>query len=243
MIRFVWVALVACVATAVYGIIAIGAALLRRRGGIYYWCTREWGRSILSASGARVVTHGMDRVDWSQPHVLVANHVSMYDIYALAAVLPVQFYFVGKKELNRIPLFGTAWRAAGHVSIDRSNRATAIASLKRAAERIRRERGVVIVFPEGTRSRTGELQSFKKGAFIMAADAGITIVPAVVRGSDRILRPGTFRVVPGTIEIRFADPVAPGDSATAGADAASQADAMLHEARSRMAAMMTEEPS
>lgn len=237
MIRFLWVALIAVVATVVYGSIAIGAGLLRRRGDIYYWCTREWGRTILSASGARVVARGMERIDWAQPHVLVANHISGYDIYALAAVLPVPFYFVGKKELNRIPLFGTAWRAAGHVSIDRSNRATAIASLKKAAERIRRDRGVVIVFPEGTRSRTGTLQSFKKGAFIMAADAGIPIIPAIVRGSDRILRPRTFRVYPGTIEIRFAEPVVPGATGPAGADA------MLNEARARMQAMMVAEPS
>lgn len=235
MIRFVWVVLIACAATAVYGAIAIGAALLRRRGEIYFWCTQQWGRSILSASGARLVTQGMERVDWSEPHVLVSNHISQYDIYALASILPVPFYFVGKKELNRIPLFGTAWRAAGHISIDRSNRATAIASLKKAAERIRRDRGVVIIFPEGTRSKTGTLQTFKKGAFIMAADASIPVAPAIIRGSDRILRPGTYRVRPGIIEISFADPVRPANAASA--------DALLEEVHSRMIAMERREAS
>lgn len=236
MIRFLWAGLVTVAATTIYGGIAIGAALLGRRGDIYFWCTRHWGRTILSASGATVVAHGLERVDWSEPHILVSNHISGYDIFALAAVLPVPFHFVGKQELNRIPLFGIAWRAAGHVSIDRSNRASAIASLKQAAERIRRERGVVIIFPEGTRSRSGTLQTFKKGAFIMAADASIPIVPAIIRGSDRI-RPGRYRLVPGTIEIRFAAPIPVAEFTV------ERADALLAEVRARMLEMVPGESS
>lgn len=237
MIRFLWVSLVMGTATAVYGGIAIGAALLRREGDIYFWCTQQWGRTILRASRAPVVTRGMDRVDWSMPHVLVSNHISGYDIFALAAVLPVPFYFVGKKELNRIPLFGTAWRAAGHVSIDRSNRATAVAGLKRAAERIRRERGVVIIFPEGTRSRTGALQPFKKGAFLMAADSSIPIVPAMIRGSEGIFQRERMRVKPRTIEIRFGEPVE-----TSGYSE-DRADELLEAVRERMVRLAAEDAS
>jgi 1-acyl-sn-glycerol-3-phosphate acyltransferase len=234
-IRFAWVALVVAVATAGYGLIAIGASLLGRRGDIYFWCTQQWGRAVVRASGAPVVPIGMDRIDWSAPHVLVANHISAYDIVALASVLPVPFFFVGKKELNRVPLFGTAWRAAGHVSIDRSNRNRAIASLKQAGARIRHGRGVIIVFPEGTRSRTGSLQAFKKGAFIMAADAALPLIPTMIIGSDRIQPRGTYRVHPGPIEIRFAEPV---DAAEFGPE---RVDDLTEAVRARMLDMIPSE--
>lgn len=237
MIRFLWVALVMVTATGGFGAIAIGAALLRRRGDIYSWCTQQWARAILRASGTPVVTRGMERIDWSAPHVLVSNHISGYDIFALAAVLPVQFYFIGKKELNRIPFFGAAWRAAGHISIDRSNRATAIASLRAAADRIRRGQGIVIIFPEGTRSRTGVLQSFKKGAFLMAADASIPIIPVMIRGSDGIFQYRKFRVRPRTIEVRFGEPVDTSDFA------ARRPDDLLDLVRERMLGLAAAEGS
>lgn len=227
MIRFVWVALVLVAATAGYGLIAIGASLLGRRGDIYFWCTQQWARAVVRASGSPVVTSGMERIDWSKPHVLVANHMAGYDIVALASILPVPFYFVGKKELNRIPLFGTAWRAAGHISIDRSNRSTAIASMRSAGERIRRENGVVIVFPEGTRSRSGTLQPFKKGAFVMAADSGIPITPAVIAGSDGVQPRGTYRIEPRPVQIRFLETV--DSSAYAG-----RIEALMDTVRERM---------
>lgn len=227
MIRFVWVSLVLVAATAGYGLIAIGASLVGRRGDIYFWCTQQWARAVVRASGSPVITSGMERIDWSKPHVLVANHMAGYDIVALASILPVPFYFVGKKELNRIPLFGTAWRAAGHISIDRSNRSTAIASMRSAGERIRRENGIVIVFPEGTRSRSGTLQPFKKGAFVMAADSGIPIAPAVIAGSDRVQPRGTYRIEPRPVEIRFLETV--DASAYAG-----RIDALMETVRERM---------
>jgi 1-acyl-sn-glycerol-3-phosphate acyltransferase len=232
-IRFAWVALVVALATAGYGLIAIGASLLGRRGDIYFWCTQQWGRAVVRASGAPVIPIGLDRIDWSAPHVLVANHISAYDIVALASVLPAPFYFVGKKELNRVPLFGTAWRAAGHVSIDRSNRNRAIASLKEAGRRIRHGRGVIIIFPEGTRSRTGSLQPFKRGAFIMAADAALPVIPTMITGSDRIQPRGTYRVHPGPIEIRFGEPVG---AAGFGPD---RVDELTETVRARMLGMIT----
>ena len=209
MIRFAWVALVSVVATAGYGLVAIGASLFGVRGPLYSRLTRDWARAILRASNTPVVTHGMDDVDWSQPHVLACNHISGYDIFALASVMPGPFAFVAKKELERIPLFGSAWKAAGHISIDRSDRQKAIQSLHRAGEKMRRDRTTVIIYPEGTRSRSGHLQSFKKGAFILAIQARVPIIPVVVRDSDLILRPGTFRVTPRPIHLHFCPPVDP----------------------------------
>lgn len=219
MIRFAWVMLVTAAATAGYGLVAIGASLFGVRGPLYSRLTRDWARTILRASRTPVVTHGLDEVDWSQPHVLACNHISGYDIFALASVMPGPFAFVAKKELERIPLFGSAWKAAGHISIDRSDRQKAIQSLHRAAEKMRRDRTTVIIYPEGTRSRTGKLQPFKKGAFVLAIQAHVPIVPVVVRDSDLVVRPGSFRVTPRPIHLHFCPRVDPDRFGEQGIDA------------------------
>lgn len=231
MIRALWVGLVVGVATLFFGLIAIGGALLRVRGRLYFWATQSWSRTILRASGTPVVTHGLEAVPWDAPQVLVSNHISGYDIFALAAVMPRPFSFVGKKELDSIPFFGMAWKAAGHISIDRSDRQKAIASLKRAGEKLRRERGTVIIFPEGTRSSDGSLLPFKKGAFALALEARVPVVPAVITGSDRIVGPG-LRIRPEAIHIHFGAPIEPPPQLSGGADQ------MLVAVRERMSATL-----
>ncbi len=203
-------ALVLAGSTAFFGLLAIAGALLRVRGPLYLRATQSWSRTILRASGTRVVTHRMDEVPWHAPQVLVCNHSSVFDVLAIASVLPGPFSFVGKKELNSIPFFGHAWRAAGHISIDRSDRQKAIASLRQAGEKIRRERGTVVLFPEGTRSRDGELLPFKKGAFVLAAEARVAVVPAVIEGSRAVVGQGG-RVNRATIHIHFGEAVDPAE--------------------------------
>lgn len=236
MIRALWVGINLVLATVFFGLVAIFASLLRVRGGVYTWATSEWARAVLWASGTPVSLHGADDVDWREPQVLVSNHVSWYDVFAIAAVLPVAYHFVAKKELERIPLFGMAWKAAGHISVDRSNRQSAVASLRRAGEKIRRERGTVVIFPEGTRSRTGELQPFKKGAFVLAVEAGVPIVPTVVRGSFDIMPPGRWMVRPRRIHLHFCPPV-PTSGYTPG-----QIDLLVARVRDAMLEALRDEP-
>ena len=235
MIRTLWVFLVIAAATVFYGSWAIGASLLGVRGGLYTRLTRGWARAIIRSAGTPVVTHGVENLLRGRPQVIVSNHVSWFDIFALASVLPGSFHFVAKKELERIPLFGTAWKVAGHISIDRSDRRKAFESLRQAGERIRTERSAVIIFPEGTRSRTGRLQPFKKGAFILAAEAGVPIVPTVVTGSYDIMRPDDWRVHPQTIHVRFEAPILPG------AERSESADALMERVRGVMARTLEEE--
>lgn len=209
MIRTVWFFLVVAAATAFYGVRAIVASLLGVKGTLYSALTQSWARAILRGAGVPVVAHGLENVRPGEPQVIVSNHVSWFDIFAIASVLPLPFYFVAKKELERIPLFGAAWKAAGHISIDRSNRQKAIQSLRDAGEQVRRERGSVIIFPEGTRSRSGRLQPFKKGAFSLATEAGVPVVPTVVTGSYDIMRPDSWMIRAQTVHLRFAEPVLP----------------------------------
>ena len=230
MIRFAWVMLNIALATLIFGTVAIGAALLRVRGRVYFWCTQQWSRMILRSSGTTVVAHGLERVEWDQPLVLVSNHISGYDIFAIASVLPAPFHFVGKKELDRIPFFGTAWKAAGHISIDRSDRTRSVQSLSRAAKQIRRDGGTVIVFPEGTRSRGPEMLPFKKGAFALAREAAAPVVPVIVLGSDHIQPGGKYRVRPRPVHLVFGEPLPP-------ADGGESSEALAVRVRTRMEEM------
>jgi 1-acyl-sn-glycerol-3-phosphate acyltransferase len=139
---------------------------------------------------------------------------------------------VAKKELERVPLFGPAWKRAGHISIDRGNREKAIASLRRAAEVIREDGGVVVIFPEGTRSPTGELQPFKKGAFMLAIEAGIPIIPTVVVGSERITPPRAMSVRSGSFDLFYGEPV------SSEGYSPETVDRLVEEVRGRMQAML-----
>jgi len=232
-IRTFWAATVAIAATYFYGTIVLVASLFGVRGGIYSRCTRRWARAILRASAVPVRLEGFENLREDVPQIVVSNHVSGYDIFALAAFVPEPFAFVGKKELDSIPFFGRAWKAAGHISIDRSDRQKAIATLREAGRRIREEASTVIIFAEGTRSRTGELQPLKKGAFALALEAGVSIIPTVIVDSEKIMRGKLGRVHPNPITIHFGEPVHPREPG------AGAIDAVLAETRERMEAMLT----
>jgi 1-acyl-sn-glycerol-3-phosphate acyltransferase len=200
---------VIALATLVLGTLVVLAALLRVRGAIYPRVARLWSRILLWASNVPVVVHGYEKLDWAGPKIVVSNHIGAYEIPALASMIRGPFSFVAKKELERVPVFGAAWKAAGHISIDRQNRERAIESMQIAARKIREEGSTVVIYPEGTRSTTGEMLPFKKGAFLLALEAGVPIVPVVARGSDRILRSGSFELRPEPVHLHFGDPIDP----------------------------------
>ncbi|UCC49289.1 MAG: 1-acyl-sn-glycerol-3-phosphate acyltransferase, partial [Gemmatimonadota bacterium] len=145
-----------------------------------------------------------------------------------------RYHFVAKKEIRRIPIFGRASEAAGHVFVDRGNRIAAVESLKLAGRRIEEEMSTAVVFPEGTRSLTGDLQRFKKGPFIMAIEAGVPIVPTVVAGTFQILPKRGFRLRPQPITVWFGKPV---DSRLYGHD---DRDALIARVHAQIAEMMGE---
>lgn len=168
---------------------------------------RGWARMILRLSGVKIVIENGDVIDPERPQVLVANHVSWYDVLALVGWVPGRSIFVAKKELASVPFFGPAARACGQIFIDRKDRASAVESLQRARKRLEEESPTIIMFPEGTRSATGELQPFKKGAFVLALQTGVDIVPTAIIGSGDVMRKGSLLIRPGTIRLRFGDPI------------------------------------
>ena len=116
---------------------AIAASLIGHRGGFYDWVAKAWSSWILWASGVRVHVEGIEHIRGDRPQIIASNHQSWYDVFALAANVPKRFRFIAKEELRRIPLFGRAWESAGHISINRSDRKSAITALDAAASLVR----------------------------------------------------------------------------------------------------------
>ncbi|HEY2377077.1 MAG TPA: lysophospholipid acyltransferase family protein [Gemmatimonadaceae bacterium] len=194
--------------TAILAPVVIVARLLGAKEGprsIYAWATRAWARSLLTAAGVRTRIHNPELLSSGRGVVYISNHVSWFDVFALAAELP-RYSFIAKSELRRIPLFGYGAEAAGIVFLDRDNRKAAFESYKLAAKEVERGRSIV-VYPEGTRGRDYHLRPFKKGPFVLAIASQCPIVPTVVHGSREIMPKGSFRIRPGIIDVHFLDPI------------------------------------
>lgn len=215
MIRLLVVAVMIVPATLWYGL-RIVWAVARNRPDAECVCDtapRDWARLIMRFSGARVELEGAEVIDPGRPQILVANHVSWFDVLALTAYIPGHFVFVAKRELRGVPIFGRAAAACGHIFIDRKDRNRAVESLGVARGTLEERSPTVIMFPEGTRSATGELQPLKKGAFVLAIQTGVDVVPAAIFGSRDVMRKGSLLIRPGTIRVRFGEPIPVGQYA------------------------------
>ncbi len=201
MIRSIWFAIVTVVATAFFSTVSIVGGLLRAPHGLHDWVHRGWARALLGAAGVRVEVEGIENLAGNGPKILVSNHQSTFDIFALFRALPVSIRFVAKRELARIPLLAQAMRSAGHVFIDREDRRGALRAMRSSAERMRREGFCLGLFPEGTRSRDGALQEFKKGSFVLAIQTQLPLVPIAVDGGWRLAAGGRLR--PGVVRVRI----------------------------------------
>lgn len=197
-------------ATTVFGILAIVVSFFSSNGDGVHHVARAWGKSILWVSGVRVKIKGSVPNWQSRSYVYMSNHQSNYDIPVLLSALPVQFRWLAKAELFKIPIFGRSMRGAGYISIDRSNRKSAFKSLARAAAMIRNGTSVMI-FPEGTRSSDGVLLPFKKGGFVLAVDAGVPIIPIAITGTHEIMPKGRMLIYRRPVRIDVGNPIQASD--------------------------------
>jgi 1-acyl-sn-glycerol-3-phosphate acyltransferase len=154
----------------------------------------------------RVTVIGREHLPSGSSFLLMPNHQSHFDIPVLLGCLQTQFRWLAKAELFKIPIFGKAMRGCGYISIDRSNREAAFASIRQAGNAIRGKVSVLI-FPEGTRSPDGRLLPFKKGGFVLAADSGVPILPIGIYGTGRILPKKRLLLDPGPVVLRIGPPV------------------------------------
>jgi 1-acyl-sn-glycerol-3-phosphate acyltransferase len=231
--RTLWYYIVLVLASLLHASGTLIAGLLRvkyRPGGIYDWGVQGWSRKILRGAGTPVQVEGMERIPRDTPVVYASNHSSMFDIWALSAVLPGSTRFVAKQELTRIPLVGPAMLRGGHIAIDRTNRRRAFEAYEKAARTI--QSGISpIVFPEGTRSRTGELLPFRNAPFGLAITAQVPLVPVYVHNTFEILPKGAWRLHRRPIRVFIGEPIP-----TAGLDLSNR-EALRDRTRAAMLAL------
>jgi len=168
---------------------------------------KRWASLFLKIPPVRYTVEGLENVDPARRYVVVSNHLSLFDIPMLFWTLPIHGRFLSKKEVFKIPLVGRAMRMIGIIEIDRasggSSRQAIIDGVKVAAKR-----GFsLVVFPEGTRGSGDEPLPFKKGAFRIAIDTGLPVLPVIIEGTDRISRPGSRLYYPGRARVVILEPI------------------------------------
>jgi 1-acyl-sn-glycerol-3-phosphate acyltransferase len=177
-----------------------------RSGAMQHWCARWWCRLIAWTIGARIRVHGVGNIDSAHSYVYMANHSSLIDTPALFAYLPYQFKIMAKKQLFYVPFMGWHLWSSGNFPIDRSNGRRTATSLRRVIEGVKAGKSLA-VFPEGTRTPDGRLQTFKLGAFKLALRTGVPIVPITIRGTFQLLPKTTLVPRPGRVDVFIGAPI------------------------------------
>lgn len=191
--------------TVILGTVAIILSIFDSSGNAPHLVARLWGKIQLKTTGTKVRIEGLDKIDPKQSYILVSNHQSNFDIFALLGYLPIQFRWTAKASLFRIPFLGWAMSRIGYIPIERESPKKAYKSMLQAAEKVKN--GVsVMIFPEGTRSPDGHLQPFKKGVFLIALKSQAPILPITIKGTNKIMRKGDWRTYPGNVQIIIDQP-------------------------------------
>lgn len=192
--------------TVILGTVAIFLSLFDYSGNIPHLVARLWGKIQLRTTGTTVKIQGQENIDPRKSYILVSNHQSNFDVFALLGYLPIQFRWTAKAELFRIPFLGWAMARIGYIPIERDSPKKAYRSMLRAAEKVQKGLSVMI-FPEGTRSPDGNLQHFKKGVFLIALKSQAPILPIAIRGTGKIMQKGDWRTHPGKVQIIIDPPI------------------------------------
>ncbi len=199
--------LVVIIDTVISGIAVIITGLFDVTGSIYHLISKVWSNTIFLGAGVKVKIEGLDHLERNTSYIFMSNHLSHLDTPALMARLPFKIRFFVKKELLKIPIFGQAIYMGKHVVIDRKNTDSAKKSINDAKKRIKKMRLSILVFPEGTRSKTGKMGEFKKGGFVLAIETGLSVVPVAIQGSFQLLPTHTLLIQSGTINIKVGSPI------------------------------------
>ena len=195
---------------------------------------QTWSKLFLRIPPVDYSATGAEQVVPDGQYVVVSNHLSNFDIPLLFRTVPLRIRFLAKKEIYRIPLVAQAMDTAGIVKIDRQSGMSTHQAINAAAAASRARGYCLIVFPEGTRSRSGDMGEFKKGAFRIAVDSQIPILPVVISGTFAVNPPGKKLIYPGTARVRILEPIP-----TAG-KTRQEVAALLAETREQMVAVYEE---
>jgi 1-acyl-sn-glycerol-3-phosphate acyltransferase len=192
--------------TAFWGTLSLLSIFISPRGTLSKFCEKWWGRTILRVCRIKVRVTGLENIRSDQVQIFASNHQSFFDIWVLCSIIPVRFGWIIKKELKKIPFLNAHMKIMGYVVIDRSNREKSLASMDQAAEQIRSGSRIVI-FPEGTRSRDGQLQPLKKGLFHLCVKTRVPVIPIYIHGTWKIMKPDSLLITSGTIHVTVGNPI------------------------------------
>lgn len=198
------------IATAITAITCIFCSLLGAKDWGGYWPPMIWSRCVCSLLFVRVKVVGRNKIDRNKPYVFVANHQSAFDIWSIYGYLGHPFKWMMKKSLEKVFLVGPACKSIGHVFVDDSSIAGIKDTIEHAKKTLKGNMSLVI-FPEGHRSFDGKLIPFKRGAFMLAGEFGMPVVPITIDGAYKVLPRSTYNIRPGKITITIHDVIYPGE--------------------------------
>jgi len=200
-------------ATIVFGAISLTVSFFdptrRKQNAI----ARAWARVLLAVSRVKVRVEGLEKIKEDGSYVFVSNHLSYMDTPVALANIPVQFRFLAKRGLFQIPFMGWHLARAGHIPVPRGDARAAVKTMTLAAQVVREQKISLLIFPEGGRSRKGEMRPFMEGAAYIAIRAGVPLVPIGLQGTREVLPYGSGNIRGGAVILRIGDPI-PTDQAT-----------------------------
>ncbi len=170
---------------------------------LHNWLIIFWSKFLLLLLGVKLNVNGKENLPLSGPGIFIINHESALDIPIAIAAVEKPVRFMAKQELFRLPFFGWVLKLSNHIPIDRANRKKAIASIERVSKKLVKRKIFIIVSPEGTRSYTGKIAAFKKGAFRLAESRNLVIIPITIMGARYCVPNKTFKVIPGTVNVQI----------------------------------------
>lgn len=177
------------------------------KGGVYPFVIRKmWGPGMLWLVGAKLKVEGLENIESNPVGIYYSNHQSNFDIPALTTSLPEPVYFIAKKEMKKIPIFGWGMWAIGIIFVDRKNREKARKSMEKGAKAIKKGKSLS-TFPEGTRSASGQVQAFKKGTFHLAKSGPIHLIPVAIIGTRSIQPKGGKLQMGQKVIVRIGKPI------------------------------------
>lgn len=235
MLRTIWTALVAVVATIPAATTVLLIAMIKSNAKAIDPVIRVWAAILLRAAGIRLRAEGVEKIDRDQRYILVSNHHSYFDIPSILVAIPQPIRFMAKVSLFKIPIFGWGMARAGFIPIDRKNRRTAVKSFDLAVERIRKG-NTVVVFPEEGRSRERAMRPFQRGGFLLALRSELPILPIAIEGTYDVYSATAKRITPGPVTSRVGTPIA-----TAGLTVRDK-DRLLTESRAQIEGMLSASP-
>jgi len=188
--------------TIFYGSLSFIYSFFDSTGEKQHKCAQAWGKTCLKNSGVNVLVKGLSNINGNGPFIFTSNHQSYLDIWIALATLPYSFRFLAKESLFKWPFIGWHLTRSGHIPIAREDSKSGVKSLLNTVKKIKNGTNVLI-FPEGRRSKEGIMGEFKKGAFLLAAKTGVTLVPIIMKNTASLFPEGSLFVYPGKVEINI----------------------------------------